>query len=111
VIRSVKIINGGYTARVRGAGVLARVNVFDRASVHVRYIGIQGPAGAASTGIEFPFPSANTTWTVNHNLGVRPACAVFTPGGVQMWADVQHVSVNQLTVGFNTPQSGFVRLT
>jgi hypothetical protein len=111
VIASVKIVNGGYSARMRGAGVLAKVNVFDRTSVRLRYVGIQGPAGAASSGIEFPFASANTTWTVNHNLGVRPACAVFSPGGGQMWADVQHVSVNQLTVAFNTPQSGFVRLT
>jgi hypothetical protein len=111
VIASVKIINGGYTARMRGAGVLAKINVFDRSTVHVRYVGIQGPAGAASSGIEFQFPSASATWTVNHNLGVRPACAVFTPGGGQMWGDVLHVSVNQLTVAFNTPQSGFVRLT
>jgi hypothetical protein len=36
---------------------------------------------------------------------------VFSPGGALMWADVGHVSVNQLTVTFNTPQSGFVRLT
>lgn len=53
--------------------------------------------------------SASALWTVNHNLGDRPAAvAVLTAGGVEMDADVRHVSVNQLTVGFASAITGSV---
>lgn len=53
--------------------------------------------------------SASTLWTVNHNLGDRPAAvSVLTTGGVEMDADVRHISVNQLTVGFASALTGSV---
>ena len=50
-------------------------------------------------------PSAS--WTVNHNLAVQPAAVtVLSPGGMEILAEIVHVSVNQLLVLFASPQTG-----
>lgn len=53
---------------------------------------------------------AATQWTVNHQLGRRPAAvSVLSPGGVEVDAAVTHVTINQLVVEFAAPYSGSVR--
>lgn len=61
--------------------------------------------------VDFVFTqsSASATWTVNHNLGVRPTATILSPGGVEVEATVVHISVNQLQVLFASPQTGSVR--
>lgn len=54
--------------------------------------------------------SALSTWTINHNLGRKVAVAVFTVGGVAMFADVVNVSVNQVQVIFDTAIDGYAIL-
>lgn len=54
---------------------------------------------------------AATTWTVNHNLGRRPAAvSILSPGYVEVDAHFLHNSANQLTVQFEQAQTGFVRV-
>lgn len=54
--------------------------------------------------------SPSASWTVNHNLGRRPASvAVLSVGGVEVNAAVTHISINQLIVEFAAPQVGSVR--
>jgi hypothetical protein len=77
--------------------------------IEVGVAGPQGPPGAAAQGYEHTQSSAATTWTVNHSLGYRPIVEVFTSGGVLLWGQVTHTSVNQFTVNFNTAQAGFAR--
>ena len=56
--------------------------------------------------------SAADSWIVNHNLGRRPAAvSVLSPGGVEVDAGVTHVTDNQLTVEFASPQVGSVRVS
>lgn len=55
-------------------------------------------------------PSGATVWTINHNLGYQPLVQTFTPGGVEIVGDVLNVSVNQVTVTFNSAQTGSARL-
>ncbi len=50
--------------------------------------------------------AASSTWLINHNLGRRPQVEVFSPGWVQVEADVVNLNDNQTQVNFNTPQTG-----
>jgi hypothetical protein len=50
--------------------------------------------------------TAAATWTVNHNLGRRPAVTVMTAGGLEVLAEVLHTSVNQVLVTFDQPTAG-----
>lgn len=55
--------------------------------------------------------SAATSWTVNHNLGFRPAVEVFSVGGAEIDAEVLHTSLNQTVISFNAATAGSARLT
>lgn len=55
--------------------------------------------------------SSSASWTVNHNLGYRPAVSVRSPGGVEVEAEVTHTSVNQCVVTFAAPYTGSVFCT
>tara|TARA_R100001440_G_scaffold8466_3_gene16201 strand:+ start:5544 stop:6344 length:801 start_codon:yes stop_codon:yes gene_type:complete len=55
--------------------------------------------------------SASSTWTVNHNLGKRPAVQAFTgdiPNGQQFEADIEHVNNNTLKIYLSADNSGYV---
>lgn len=49
---------------------------------------------------------AATTWTINHNLGFRPAVTILSVGGKEMIAELLHTSVNQVQVFFDTAVAG-----
>lgn len=89
------------------AGEVVRVLADAPSVVRVMAVGTQGPAGA---GVATPFEqnfAAAASWTVNHNLGRRPASVrVLTPGGVEAEADVTEISLNQVIVSFAAPQAG-----
>lgn len=71
-------------------------------------IGPPGPASAAADYIH-PQAAASAEWIVNHNLGVEPQIAVLTPGGVEVIADVVHISPNQARIYFAQPVTGQAR--
>lgn len=62
--------------------------------------------GVSSTRFRHDQGAASATWTVNHNLGFRPQCEVFSPGWVQIEAAILHVTDNQTSITFNTAQTG-----
>jgi hypothetical protein len=70
----------------------------------------QGPPGppGISGGANFSHTQsvASDTWTVNHNLGFRPAVSTLSVGGREMWSEVVHASVNQFIAYFDAPVSG-----
>jgi hypothetical protein len=70
--------------------------------------GAPGPPGAALD-YEHVQTSASAEWIVNHNLGVEPNVSVLSAGGVEMIAQIVHVSVNQFRVYFASPQAGRAR--
>lgn len=49
------------------------------------------------------------TWTVNHNLGYKPAVELYTVGGMEFEAEVVHTSANQCIVYLVKDIAGFVR--
>ena len=69
----------------------------------------QGPAGASGSGVvpPFQFLTATQIWVVNHNLNRRPLIGVFSVGGIEMMAEVIHISANQVQVIFDNPVAGY----
>jgi hypothetical protein len=53
--------------------------------------------------------SAAATWTINHNLGFKPAISLRTVGGVEFEAEITHVSDNQAVVSLVTAMAGYAR--
>lgn len=49
---------------------------------------------------------SSDTWVVNHNLGFFPVVDILSPGGIQVVAEIAHISNNQFQVIFNSPQVG-----
>ncbi|MDP3848630.1 MAG: hypothetical protein Q8R10_19600 [Pseudomonas sp.] len=70
-------------------------------------VGEQGPAGASAAAYQHDQPSPMAVWVINHNLGYRPTVSVYTVGGVQMLAQIIHVSINQTMAVFDLPTSGY----
>jgi hypothetical protein len=48
-------------------------------------------------------------WIVNHGLGYKPSVSVYTTGGVEVEAEIVHISDYQLRVRFGSPQTGYAR--
>jgi hypothetical protein len=70
--------------------------------------GLPGRDGTNSGSFELIQSSAVNPIIVNHNLGFRPNVSVKTLGGVEVIAEVIHISVNQVQVFFDVPSTGIV---
>lgn len=75
---------------------------------------MQGPAGPPGGGggsggqpVQVIQSSPSLTWIINHNLGYRPQVQVYTSGGLEVFAEVIHTSINQYQVSFVQPSTGF----
>lgn len=51
-----------------------------------------------------------SVWTLNHNLGLRPAVTVLDTGGNEVDAEIAHTHANQLVIRFARPLAGLARL-
>jgi hypothetical protein len=91
--------------------------VNDRSSAVRVQLGQQGPRGApgesggevALEGYLYTQGSPSATWTINHNLGRRPAVTLLTTGGVEFDGQITHVSLNQLVVSLVSAVAGTAR--
>lgn len=93
------------------------VALVESPEVHVVSDGQMGPRGlqglpgvGGSASFEYAQASAAALWTINHNLGFRPTVGVFDSGGLEVDAEIQHITVNQVTVSFTMPLAGTARL-
>lgn len=66
--------------------------------------------GGAGNYLRFEQTSALSSWLINHNFGRNASVAVFTTGGVQILAEIVQLSVNQVEIRFDLPQSGYAVL-
>jgi hypothetical protein len=98
----IKPAKGGAQLSVNAAGNPSQIKVrLD--------IARQGPPGEAAIGVgSFTHTQtvAASSWTVNHNLGYRPAIQALSVGGQEFWGEVLHVSTNQAVLYFDSPSSG-----
>jgi hypothetical protein len=76
--------------------------------VEVIHPGPQGPAGASY--VHTQVTPANT-WTINHNLGYRPAVELLDSGSQEIDGEVAHPSIHQTIVTLNPATAGIARLT
>jgi hypothetical protein len=91
-----------------GGGDTVVVTVPVTSTVTATTAGPQGPAGA---GYLHQQTSSSTTWTINHNLGFRPAVELFDSGSQEIEGDVSHPSINQAIITVNPATTGSARLT
>ena len=50
--------------------------------------------------------SAQTTWSITHNLGVYPEVVVVDSAGTRVYGDINYVDTNSLTLQFSAAFSG-----
>jgi hypothetical protein len=72
-------------------------------------IGPRGPSGQSGASYTHTQASASATWTVAHNLGVKPSVQIYDTDDALVLADVAHLNVNTLTISFATPVAGTAR--
>lgn len=78
--------------------------------------GPQGPAGSSGGGVgggnfAFEQQTNSNTWTINHNLGYRPAILAIDYGGNIIEGDIVHVNVNTVTLNFVSSETGYAYLS
>lgn len=73
-------------------------------------MGPRGPAGNAQR-FTTSVAVASANWQVLHNLGYKPNVQVFDAFGRLVWAEIDHLSVNEFYVRFGSPQTGSVEYT
>lgn len=71
---------------------------------------VDAPPGSVGTTYVHNQATPATVWTINHNLGYRPAVELFDAGGNEFDADIVHTSVNQVVVHLNIAATGTARL-
>jgi hypothetical protein len=70
-----------------------------------------GPPGAGGGNYEHVQSVASASWNVNHLLGFRPSVSVKTMGGVEVLAEVLHISINQSLITFDAPMAGIANFS
>lgn len=66
--------------------------------------------GSGSASYTHTQASPSDIWTINHNLGFRPAVELYDVGGREFDAEVLHTSANQVLVYLSAPTAGTARL-
>ena len=101
----------GVDARIGG---IDQLDTLDKSNLvtAINELAARGNAGS-STGVAYTHLQSvtATVWTINHNLGMRPAVTILDTGGNEVEADVVHTSFNQLVIRFAIPIAGIARLT
>jgi len=70
----------------------------------------RGPPGSPGAGdFTHTQASASSEWIVNHNKGLRPLVSIRTVGGVEVDAQIVHMTDNQLRIFFASPFAGTAR--
>lgn len=74
--------------------------------------GPQGPSGEPEN-VSFVHEqqSFSNVWTINHNLGYRPAALVQDYSNNTIEGSLQHQDINTLTISFNESVSGYAYLS
>lgn len=105
---NVTAVNNTVTVTEGDAGTTV-VTVPQTSTVTAITVGPQGPAGSGAFVYTQSTPA--TTWTINHNMGFKPAVELLDSGSQEIDGDVTHVSVNQTVVTLTPATAGVARLT
>ncbi|AMV20401.1 hypothetical protein [Planctomyces sp. SH-PL14] len=101
------IVQGGVTVEP----VAKVINVDVTRTIEVEtYRGPRGRDGINIVPRTHTQTPAAEVWTINHNLGYWPDVTIYRVGGGIMGGTVHNVSLNTLTITFNTAVAGSARL-
>jgi len=103
------IDNGRPQVMVNAAGTPVQVDQRDTVVRAGSAMGVQGPKGESAASYTHTQVNASTVWTINHNLGFRPAIALLTDGGAVIDAEIAHASANTAVVTLSQPLAGKAR--
>lgn len=70
--------------------------------------GEQGLPGASYTSEEYTQLDPSTEWIINHNKGYYPTVTVLDLFNRIVGTEIKHISINQVRIVHDTPQSGKV---
>lgn len=70
--------------------------------------GIAGPPGPPGVSFTYPQSTPSAVWVINHNLGKYVSVEVLDQLGKELVCDVQHLSINQVSITHLTPLAGYV---
>lgn len=74
--------------------------------------GIQGiPGDPENISFKFEQQANSNSWTINHNLGYRPAALIQNYYNTTIEGSLQHQSINTLIISFSEPVSGYAYLS
>jgi hypothetical protein len=79
-------------------------------AIYLTLLNTDFSAGGGDGGYDHVQSSPSATWTINHNLGYRPAVSLLSAGGVEMIAEIVHTSANQVVATFKQAVAGRARL-
>lgn len=92
--------------------VLPTVRVAPPASTSVTVLPVAGPTGPQGTpgGSYFVHTQSTpaATWVIDHNLAKKVHVSVFDDLNREIFADVEHGSINQTSITFPSPVTGSV---
>jgi hypothetical protein len=100
------IVADEITASIQGAGTVLTAVTPQPISTSISAVGASGASSQVHVHTQ---SSPALTWVINHNLGFKPVISLLTVGGVEMFAEVVHTSINQVTVLFVQPTAGLAR--
>lgn len=95
-----------YIARRVGATATPAQALALASRIRPFFVGPTGGGGGGGGAYTHTQSVASASWTVNHNLGYRPAISALSVGGVVMLADIVHTSTNQAVISFDQPVAG-----
>jgi hypothetical protein len=67
--------------------------------------------GSGSASISHEQASVLSTWTITHNLGKRPHVTTTDSAGTEMIGAVSYPSLNQVTIEFSNPETGYAYIS
>lgn len=75
--------------------------------------GVQGPPGQGATTLSYTFEQQvdSASWSINHNLGYRPAVTVQDYGKITIEGEINHINANTLIITFSAAISGYAYLS
>lgn len=103
------IANGRPQVVVRDPSTPVQVEQRDTVVRAGSAMGVQGPPGKSGDSYTHTQTAASAVWTINHNLGFRPAIALLTDGGAVIEAEIGHASENTAVVTLSQPLVGTAR--
>jgi len=98
------------TVTVTENGSTTVVTVPQTSTLTAITVGPQGPKGDPGTAFEYIQSTPAAVWTINHNLGFKPAVELLDAGSQEIDGEVSHPSINQTVVTLNPASAGLARL-